>query len=163
MWIGARGRVEAVGGRRRWCLEWRKQPLQKRQQRSKQHTHFDSVRSTAVELPNKNIPYLGFKASVQPTTGLPLLALAFSLQISLMAASNLRRMLVESGLNSCHQEFISIQINHLQHNAGESHYRAPSHTFGDLSRHKYTRGSEMVDCGRGVCRPKAGQLPYPAP
>jgi len=46
------------------------------------------------------------------------LALAFSLQISLMAASNLRRLLVESELNSCHQEFISIQINHLQHNAG---------------------------------------------
>jgi len=39
------------------------------------------------------------------------LALAFSLQISLMAASNLRRLLAESELNSCHQEFISIQIN----------------------------------------------------
>jgi hypothetical protein len=66
MWTGARGRVEVVGARRRWHLEWRKKPLQKRQQRSKQHTHFDSVRSTAEKLLNKNIPYLGFKASVQP-------------------------------------------------------------------------------------------------
>jgi hypothetical protein len=66
MWTGARGSVEAVGARRRWHLQWRKQPLQKRQQRSKQHTHFDSIRSVAEKLLNKNIPYLGFKASVQP-------------------------------------------------------------------------------------------------
>jgi hypothetical protein len=64
MWKGARGRLEAVSARRRWCLEWRKQPLQKRQQRSKQHIHFDSFRSPAVLLMNKDIPYLGFKASV---------------------------------------------------------------------------------------------------
>ena len=145
MWTGARGSVEAVGARRQWCLQWRKQPLQKRQQRSKQHTHFDSIRSVAEKLLNKNIPYLGFKASVQPTTGLPLLALAFSLQISLMAASNLRRMWVESELNSCHQEFISIQINHLQHNAGESHYRAPSLPIDHFPGHKSGFGSEMVD------------------
>lgn len=145
MWTGARGSVEAVGARRQWCLQWRKQPLQKRQQRSKQHTHFDSIRSVAEKLLNKNIPYLGFKASVQPTTGLPLLALAFSLQISLMAASNLRRLLVESELNSCHQEFISIQINHLQHNAGESHYRAPSLPIDHFPGHKSGFGSEMVD------------------
>jgi hypothetical protein len=42
---------------------------------------------------------------------------------------------VESELNSCHQEFISIQINHLQHNAGESHYRASSHTFRHFCGH----------------------------
>ena len=66
MWTGARGSVEAVGARRQWCLQRRKQPLQKRQQRSKQHTHFDSIRSVAEKLLNKNIPYLGFKASVQP-------------------------------------------------------------------------------------------------
>lgn len=66
MWTGARGSVEVVGGCRQWCLQWRKQPLQKRQQRSKQHTHFDSIRSVAEKLLNKNIPYLGFKASVQP-------------------------------------------------------------------------------------------------
>ena len=66
MWKGARGSVEVVGVSRQWCLERRKQPLQERQQRSKQHTHFDSVRSTAAKLLNKNIPYLGFKASVQP-------------------------------------------------------------------------------------------------
>jgi len=66
MWKGARGRFEVVGERRHWCLEWRKKPLQKRQQRSKQHTHFDSIRSVAEKLLNKNIPYLGFKASFQP-------------------------------------------------------------------------------------------------
>jgi hypothetical protein len=65
MWKGARGRFEVVSARWRRCLEWRKQPLQKRQQRSKQHTHFDSIRSPAVLLMKKNIPYLGFKASVQ--------------------------------------------------------------------------------------------------
>jgi len=66
MWKGARGRIEAVSARRQWCLEWRKKPLQERQQRSKQHAHFDSIRSIAEKLLNKNIPYLGFKASVQP-------------------------------------------------------------------------------------------------
>jgi hypothetical protein len=66
MWKGARGRFEVVSACRQWCLERRKQPLQERQQRSKQHTHFDSIRSEAEKLLNKNIPYLGFKASVQP-------------------------------------------------------------------------------------------------
>jgi len=66
MWKGARGRFEVVSARRQWCLERRKQPLQKRQQRSKQNTHFDSIRPVAEKLLNKNIPYLGFKASVQP-------------------------------------------------------------------------------------------------
>jgi hypothetical protein len=66
MWKGARGRFEVVSACRQWCLERRKQPLQERQQRSKQHTHFDSIRSVAEKLLNKNIPYLGFKASVQP-------------------------------------------------------------------------------------------------
>jgi hypothetical protein len=144
MWIGARGRVEAVGERRRWCLEWRKQPLQKRQQRSKQHTHFDSVRSTAVELPKKIFRIWVSKHRSNQQGGLPLLALAFSLQISLMAASNLRRLLVESELNSCHQEFISIQINHLQHNAGEPHYRARSHKNGYHFHHKFRFGGEMA-------------------
>ena len=66
MWKRARGRLEAVNVCRQWRLEWRKQPLQERQQRSKQHTHFDSIRTVAEKLLNKNIPYLGFKASVQP-------------------------------------------------------------------------------------------------
>jgi hypothetical protein len=66
MWMGARGSIEAVSARRQWCLEWRKKPLQERQQRSEQHTHFDSIRSVAEKLLNKSIPYLGFKASVQP-------------------------------------------------------------------------------------------------
>ena len=147
MWKGARGRVEAVGGRRRWCLEWRKKPLQKRQQRSKQHTHFDSIRSAAEKLLNKIFRIWVSKHRSNQQACLPLLALAFSLQISLMAASNLRRLLVESELNSCLQEFISIQINHLQHNAGESHYRAPSLPFDHSSSHKSGFGSEMVDRG----------------
>jgi hypothetical protein len=146
MWKGARGRVEVVGARRRWHLEWRKKPLQKRQQRSKQHTHFDSVRSTAEKLLNKIFRIWVSKHRSNQKGGLPLLALAFSLQISLMAASNLRRLLVESELNSCHQEFISIQINHLQHNAGETHYRAPSLPIDYFSSHKSGFGSEMVDC-----------------
>ena len=145
MWTGARGSVEVVGGRRQWCLQWRKQPLQKRQQRSKQHTHFDSIRSAAEKLLNKIFRIWVSKHRSNQKGGLPLLALAFSLQISLMAASNLRRMWVESELNSCHQESISIQINHLQHNAGESHYRAPSLPIDHFPGHKSGFGSEMVD------------------
>jgi len=123
MWKGARGRIEAVSARRQWCLEWRKKPLQERQQRSKQHTHFDSIRSVAEKLLNKIFRIRVSKHRSSHKTDLPLLALAFSLQISLMAASNLRRLLVESELNSCHQEFISIQINHL----------GPQATHSDIS------------------------------
>jgi hypothetical protein len=160
MWKGARGRIEAVSARRQWCLEWRKKPLQERQQRSKQHTHFDSIRSVAEKLLNKIFRIWVSKHRSSHKTDLPLLALAFSLQISLMAASNLRRLLVESELNSCHQEFISIQINHLQHNAGDSHYRASSHTFGHFFGHIFGRGGQMAHCGRGVCRPTLGQFPH---
>ena len=161
MWKGARGRIEAVSARRQWCLERRKQPLQERQHRSKQHTHFDSIRSVAAKLLNKKYSVSGFQ-SIGPTkkAGLPLLALAFSLQISLMAASNLRRLLVESELNSCHQEFISIQINHLQHNAGEPHYRASSYTIGHFCGHKSGSGSQMAHGGRGIGWPTTGQFPH---
>jgi hypothetical protein len=81
MWTGARGSVEAVGARRQWCLQWRKKPLQKRQQRSKQRTHFDSIRSAAEKLLNKIFRIRVSKHRSNQKGGLPLLALAFSLQI----------------------------------------------------------------------------------